>query len=541
MSTLVVDTLKNVAGGTPMTVPPAQGDSSARIATTGWVNSSLSSALATFTAQNSSSTTTGSVVNSWTFTPETGTVPTSLTKGLRYRVKFHRSGQFPSAPLPLAENSAFLYSPDSVINSTTWLCDTNVTAGGAVEGPRAGKLSRSYTANGNTANSRVYSSNFNLAANSSYLVSVKARFVSGTFPSNGSLVDVKYNNGSGSVSSVIPITQVPTDGSWVELSMLVSNVNSLTTNAELLRGLNANCVFAIEDFRRVKLGTGPQLQISNLGFRPLTYRDATTGDKLYYAPSAGELIDVEFDGTDWVLLNSQVASGSIGNVRVLTGASFDAQTSTLSLNDIGKTILVQSSAAANAAFLPVHLPTCSSLSLPGELYIFNASACPVTIGNGAQSTSSGDTFFFEGCGPSTTIRQFVLAPYSGVAVTLIPPKTPGGAGTVFFKGNSVVPHSGVNQNAGWAKSIWGSGYQVLPSGLILQWGGIGSPGGTYSFPIAFPTFALQVFVTNTTSQGQFVDNAYGYAVSASSFYAATKASNQSIDSGYPIAWFAIGY
>lgn len=43
-------------------------------------------------------------------------------------------------------------------------------------------------------------------------------------------------------------------------------------------------------------------------------------------------------------------------------------------------------------------------------------------------------------------------------------------------------------------SIAGGGYQRLPSGLIIQWGGItANPSGApYSFPIAFPTACLRV-------------------------------------------------
>lgn len=79
------------------------------------------------------------------------------------------------------------------------------------------------------------------------------------------------------------------------------------------------------------------------------------------------------------------------------------------------------------------------------------------------------------------------------------------------------------------------------TGFIMQWGTLGSSNGTYNFPREFPTSCFAVFVTNTNQQGGAVDNAFGYPVSNSQFFAATKASTDgNIVNGYPVAWFAIG-
>ncbi|WP_441295769.1 hypothetical protein [Salmonella enterica] len=52
---------------------------------------------------------------------------------------------------------------------------------------------------------------------------------------------------------------------------------------------------------------------------------------------------------------------------------------------------------------------------------------------------------------------------------------------------------------------------------------------------------LCCIVTNTNQQGGSVDNAFGYPVSKSQFFAATKASTDgNVVNGYPVAWFAIG-
>lgn len=79
------------------------------------------------------------------------------------------------------------------------------------------------------------------------------------------------------------------------------------------------------------------------------------------------------------------------------------------------------------------------------------------------------------------------------------------------------------------------------TGFIMQWGTLGSSNGTYNFPREFPTSCFAVFVTNTNQQGGAVDNAFGYPVSKSQFFAATKASTDgNVVNGYPVAWFALG-
>ncbi|EHR7694463.1 hypothetical protein MYY06_004108 [Salmonella enterica] len=79
------------------------------------------------------------------------------------------------------------------------------------------------------------------------------------------------------------------------------------------------------------------------------------------------------------------------------------------------------------------------------------------------------------------------------------------------------------------------------TGFIMQWGTLDSSNGTYNFPREFPTSCFAVFVTNTNQQGGSVDNAFGYPVSKSQFFAATKASTDgNVVNGYPVAWFAIG-
>ncbi|EAA9720883.1 hypothetical protein IOU64_001851 [Salmonella enterica] len=79
------------------------------------------------------------------------------------------------------------------------------------------------------------------------------------------------------------------------------------------------------------------------------------------------------------------------------------------------------------------------------------------------------------------------------------------------------------------------------TGFIMQWGTLGNSNGTYNFPRAFPVGCFAVFVTNTSAQGTQVDNAFGYPVSNSQFFAATKSSGMAnLVNNFPVAWFAIG-
>ncbi|ECZ0798491.1 phage tail protein [Salmonella enterica] len=94
-------------------------------------------------------------------------------------------------------------------------------------------------------------------------------------------------------------------------------------------------------------------------------------------------------------------------------------------------------------------------------------------------------------------------------------------------------NTGSIQNWGWILDD--------STGFIMQWGTLGNSNGTYNFPRAFPVGCFAVFVTNTNAQGTQVDNAFGYPVSNSQFFAATKSSGMAnLVNNFPVAWFAIG-
>lgn len=87
-------------------------------------------------------------------------------------------------------------------------------------------------------------------------------------------------------------------------------------------------------------------------------------------------------------------------------------------------------------------------------------------------------------------------------------------------------------NSGWCRDE--------STGLIMQWGSVDSARGTYTFPRAFSQACFAVFATNKDGQGGAIDNAYGYPVSNTQFFLASKA-NSGQDTAYGISWFALGY
>ncbi|HCR9380165.1 TPA: hypothetical protein OPP67_002116 [Salmonella enterica subsp. enterica serovar Kentucky] len=77
------------------------------------------------------------------------------------------------------------------------------------------------------------------------------------------------------------------------------------------------------------------------------------------------------------------------------------------------------------------------------------------------------------------------------------------------------------------------------TGLITQWGLIDDANGTYNFPRGFPNQCFAVLVTNTSTQGSGVDNAFGYPISNNQFIAGSKNDGGGI-SPYPVAFLAFG-
>jgi hypothetical protein len=132
---------------------------------------------------------------------------------------------------------------------------------------------------------------------------------------------------------------------------------------------------------------------------------------------------------------------------------------------------------------------------------------------------------------------------------------PGGANITTAAGDTCTAVPIGAPGSGWlvkdytgGASIASSGYQKLPSGLIVQWGnvagasvGAGSvSGAAVTFPIAFPTSCLAVFPSNGSTGAITYISASAGSVTTTGF---TFYRGNSFTSAQSVggSWFAIGY
>lgn len=93
-------------------------------------------------------------------------------------------------------------------------------------------------------------------------------------------------------------------------------------------------------------------------------------------------------------------------------------------------------------------------------------------------------------------------------------------------------------------SLSSSGYQKLPSGLIIQWGGItilGDSNASIPFPIAFPNSCFTVFATFENQAGDIPAPA-DTRIAQVRLFSKTSVTlrNLSVNASSYV-WFAIGY
>ena len=102
---------------------------------------------------------------------------------------------------------------------------------------------------------------------------------------------------------------------------------------------------------------------------------------------------------------------------------------------------------------------------------------------------------------------------------------------------------GYSTGDGFSKSFGTSGYQKLPSGLIIQWGtGLTAADGSLkvTFPIAFPTACVGIHGTHSGSGPATMMEVMG---TRSTTGVTTKTFNHlgAVAEGWIVYWFAIGY
>lgn len=91
-------------------------------------------------------------------------------------------------------------------------------------------------------------------------------------------------------------------------------------------------------------------------------------------------------------------------------------------------------------------------------------------------------------------------------------------------------------------SSTGDGWWLrLPNGMYLQGGAHNPTNAIFNYPVAFPSGIMFMVVGNIDSQGANADVAFGYPISNSQFYLATKISQSpSGISNFGVSWIALG-
>lgn len=213
----------------------------------------------------------------------------------------------------------------------------------------------------------------------------------------------------------------------------------------------------------------------------------------------GNLTDLLSANTTTGIVSVNTAPAQFDNSSALASTGFVQQTigslggytsvsasRALLVSDIGKGLWI------GAASVVLTLPTPTSLGLPpgASVTVFATSnAGSVVAGSGVTLVGPSST--------SGTLNMTVGTSATFVALT----------GTTWQTVNST---AGMGQMAEFGSSQILSGYQKLPSGLVIQWGsysgGSFTGGGTpttiaYTFPVAFPNNAYAIANSLTLGQG----------------------------------------
>lgn len=217
----------------------------------------------------------------------------------------------------------------------------------------------------------------------------------------------------------------------------------------------------------------------------------------------------QFDNTTKVATTAFVRSAKGGTAGV---NAFNNST-TLTLDDVGKQVFFYGSTAGQT----ITLPAAETVPAGEGYWITNQASVAVTLkGNGSQNLSVN----LAGAGKSLSNT------------------------TVLKSGDSLfVPSNSANQwnihgytsDGQFPSSLAASGYQKLPSGLIIQWGACTTPASAtiVTLPVAFPNAGLALIMHNSQDNNNF---AVGYTLSTTQFY--THTSNGTTAQAW---WIAIGY
>lgn len=244
------------------------------------------------------------------------------------------------------------------------------------------------------------------------------------------------------------------------------------------------------------------LNVSGLGNKSLKQYDST-GAKVAAVIAANQLADVEYDGVDMLVLDPLPSSSgatppqfdndsslattefvqrALGSTRDVVSLSANT---TLDASHVGKLIAVSA-----AGGYTLTLPSAATLISGASIEIFNGSGSAITV-----SRAGADTIWADTTGYSLTS----ITVGTGDTIRL---QRAGAAAWVISDGSAALKYSSM-----FGSSLTTSGYQRLPSGLIVQWGSFttnASGDASITFPIAFPNQCNSVQGTyNAGATGSF--------------------------------------
>lgn len=214
-------------------------------------------------------------------------------------------------------------------------------------------------------------------------------------------------------------------------------------------------------FLATNSGGGSTLSVSGLAAKSIRQYDSS-GAKVAAIIKTGQLADVEYDGSDWVIVDPLPAGIAASSVQTFTTSG------TLPASVVGGTALINSASSTTQT-----LPAANTVSAGARIELLN-------IGAGIAAISRAGTDMINPNG--TTVSSMALGP--GDTLTL---ESNGSNGWYAVGGSA---HLGYADAFGASRAQ--NGYQRLPGGLILQWAlGAVASGATITFPLTFPNAVLR--------------------------------------------------
>lgn len=209
----------------------------------------------------------------------------------------------------------------------------------------------------------------------------------------------------------------------------------------------------------------------------MTLAGGTMAGPIMHAGGDTGVTPAQFDNST-KLATTAFVQASIGSFNGFVALSASRS---LSASDIGKCMYV------SASGLTLTFPTPTSMGLPiGAAFTIFTTSLSATLasGSGTSLTTTNGVVASATIGPGQSITFVALSTTTWQAVSST---------------------QGLGANADFASSLASSGYQKLPTGLIIQWGvsTFSISGSAVTFPLAFPSGVLALTTGNNVSSNVF--------------------------------------